>query len=141
MAEAPERKWLLDLLPHLLASQHHGELLLGLDLALYNKLYRAATRASSTPPSAPHQLRHGGASADALRNVGDLALQSRAAWASTSSVPVYRQPAPYLRHLTRLLVPPRALAAASPTKILGLIAEVLPLVGASPPAPKRRRKK
>ena len=70
------------------------------------------------PYATPHQLRHGGASADGLRQVSDQELMSRGTWASAKSLTRYRQPARYLRRLALLTPQQIASASAAPAMLV-----------------------
>ena len=102
----PRRQWLQRLAPHLHRLPQAQGLLLGLETARYNVLFKQARVWAHLWASSPHRLRHGGASADALLDGAakrtDLDIASRGRWQSLTSVRRYRQPAMYLRELARL---------------------------------------
>ena len=96
---------------------HQGLLILGAAAVEYERLYRESGQAAGLPHSTPHQMRHGGASADAITSSTDLTLTERGGWASTKSVRRYRQPAKYLRRLELLSPAQRQLAPLLPEAI------------------------
>ena len=110
----PRRAWLQTICPGILKLPHPNGLLLGVTTAEYNILFHRARDLADLFKSSPHRLRHGGASADALQDGNekrtDLDLATRGRWSSLSSVRRYRQPAQYLRELSRLSSHQHALA-------------------------------
>ena len=120
-ATHPARAWLQQLCPLLQAASAPGELLLQLTPAEYRRLYNVSRALAGLPPSTPHRLRHGGASADALQGATDTALADRGHWASLQSVRRYRQPTRYMRQLERLTRRQAVDARAAPSTILSLL--------------------
>ena len=110
----PARKWLNNVVGLLQSSPVDGTSLLGIDAKLYRRLFAATTAAAAVPRATPHQLRHGGASADALERLSDLEMLTRGGWRHVNSLRRYRLPAKYARRLALLTVEQRALAASTP---------------------------
>ena len=66
------------------------------------------------PVATPHQLRHEGASADAMLTLSDAETMNRGGLRDPRSLKRYRRPAKYVRRLELLSISQRALAAATP---------------------------
>ena len=66
------------------------DLLLAGDAGTYQRLYTESGEEAGLPRFTPHQLRHDGASADALKEQTNLTLTSRGGWAFTKSVERYQ---------------------------------------------------
>ena len=102
----PKRRWLQTLCAGISRLPHPEGLLLGLSTKRYYQLFNHARAAAALPASSPHRLRHGGASVDSLQQgdakLTDLDIASRGRWAALTSVRRYRQPATYLRELSKL---------------------------------------
>ena len=102
----PARAWLTDLLPSLVMLSRQSTTLLARSVQRYNQLFKLSRQLASLPPAAPHGLRHGGASADALltgeHRVDDLVMAKRGRWSSLTTVQIYRRPARYMRKLELL---------------------------------------
>jgi len=125
-ATDPRRAWLGSVCKALKAIRPQTQLLLNLSETRYVFLFHKARKLAGLPPSHPHRLRHGGASADGLlTSVSDATIQQRGAWSSPKSVMLYRQPARYLRELNRLSQSQRDLAATSCPEVLRLIVRFL----------------
>jgi len=129
----PARAWLTQLLPPITAQRHPSGSLLGLTQSTFVRLFHASRRAAKLPPSWPHRLQHGGASADALAGCSDLTIADRGRWASVASVRRYRRPGQYLRQLRLLSYAQFAEARAAPDLIVSIVKEAL--------LPTRKRKR
>ena len=96
------RGWLTKVASALKRSRRSEHLLFDLRPSeLRLSLSKACDRAG-TPRMVPHELRHTGASADAIAGGSELALQRQGRWASTQSVKRYMKPGRYLRRLASL---------------------------------------
>ena len=124
-ATNPARLWLASLCQCLWSSSSADGLLLGLTPAEYRRLFHAGRRLARLPPSTPHRLRHGGASADGALGVSDCTIADRGHWAAIASVRRYRTPARYLRQLELLSRRQRVDASAAPATIQHLVAHYL----------------
>ena len=84
-------------------ADHQRRDLLGTDSAVYKNLYALAGEQTHLPHSTPHQLRHGGASVDALEEpTYDAEMMDRGGWRNLKSIARYRRPSLYLRRLEQL---------------------------------------
>ena len=114
MGGTPLRRRLLDPICRALHSaKRSSQRLLEVEPAEYVKLFHCSRAEAKLPAAHLHQIRHGGASADALEDAGDLSIASRGRWASLTSVRRYRKPAVYLRQLHLLTAQQRNQAATS----------------------------
>ena len=95
-----------------------GELLFQMSQARFRTLFTSGRLAAGVSPAVPHQLRHGGASHDALSHVSDAEMLARGPWKSTSSLARYRRPARFVKALAELPPAQVHLALAAPTLIL-----------------------
>ena len=94
-----------------------GKLLL-VTLAQARADLSAAAQEANLDAVVPHQLRHGGASMDALALVSDAEMLARGPWSSPSSLVRYRRPAKYLRAVAQLSPEQTAAALTARTRIL-----------------------
>ena len=78
-----------------------GRTLLDLTPARYLELFHLSRQLANVVDAHPHQLRHGGASADALIKASDATLMDRGNWGSVKSILRYRKPARYIRCLSK----------------------------------------
>ena len=99
------RGWLVELCPLLLAVSKGSSSLLSLTARRYLELFHAARGLAAVEPGHPHQMRHGGASMDALNGATNTSLLDRSGWTSTKSIMRYRKPARYIKCLARLTRP------------------------------------
>ena len=113
-----QRSWLSAVCALMLRVPPHGPLLCQMTVARFNELFRAARYAARVVYATPHQLRHGGASMDALPLVSDAEMLARGPWSSPSSLVRYRRPAKYLRAVAQLSPEQTAAALTARTRIL-----------------------
>ena len=117
----PDRTWLSKLCPLLrLKRRSHDRGLLSMTLSDYNQMVALSSKLTGLAKMTPHQLRHGGASADALNGNSDMAIQERGNWASEKSVLRYRSAGRYLRSLNRLSNQQTLSAQSYPDQIVAL---------------------
>ena len=114
---ANARMWLNKICRPLLRMERKSLRLIDLDPAMYLKLFAHAAVAALGHVT-PHQLRHGGASADGAQMVSEAILMGRGKWADRRSVIRYMKPAVYVRRLARLSQPQRVLANDAPAQLL-----------------------
>ena len=96
-----------------------------MELSVYLKLAMYTTELTKLKPFTLHQLRHGGASADALHGCTDLSIQERGGWASIKSVMRYRSSGKYLRALRRLIDQQVRLAHNSQREFIRKVKDIL----------------
>ena len=120
-----ERKWLAQLAPLVKSFQPDDPRLLCLTPKRYADLFHLSRRLAGLDKSCLHRLRHGGVSADALKNLPDHVLQDRGFWKQASSVQTYRQSAMYLRALQKLTVKQLTEARVAPSFILKTVRQNL----------------
>ena len=137
----PARAWIAKLMPLLASSKHPGPLLLAVSQSLYDKIYKQAGVRAGLPPSTPHQMRHGGASVDAINSCSDMSLLERGRWASTMSLKRYRRPAKYLRRLALLSAAQKRSARTAPAEIMRLASGILGSASASSTKPSTHRRR
>ena len=101
------------------------EFLLGMTASRFQQLFRMSRMAAAQPAAHPHQLRHGGASADGLIGLGDASMLERGNWKSIRSISRYRQPSRYIRQLSILGPSQLVLAAQAPFLILAKVAALM----------------
>ena len=113
------RSWLSQLCPLLSRSRKEGDLtLLQLVGPMYVRLFHASGVLAACPRRVPHQLRHGGASADAIGGCSDLMITERGSWSSVKSVQRYRSEGRYMRALHQLTAVQLVEAERAPTEFL-----------------------
>lgn len=101
--EDSKRSWLQGMALLLLRQRNPANpLLFQVEHSLYARLFEQAGTTIGLPKATPYQLRHGGASADAIAKVGEVAIAERENWASMQSVQRYRAEGRYVRALRRL---------------------------------------
>ena len=100
-ATDPNRAWLQHLCPALKAMARTTPLLLDMTASTYLNLFRRAVKSVRGGHFHPHQLRHGGASADGALKVPELTMLMRGRWAARKSLLRYMRPAQYLRQLEK----------------------------------------
>ena len=100
-------------------------LLLGAAAKDWTKIYHLSRRLALLAPSAPHHLRHGGASADAIAKFTDLELMARGSWQSQKGILCYRHTGNYLRKLDLLNAGQLAQARSATSTILLLVRQAL----------------
>lgn len=90
-------------------------------------LFAESREATGLKKANPHQLRHGGASADAMQKPPppDLELMGRGDWSQPKSVKVYRRTGIYARRMQMLTPGQRATAATARHLILALFKQRL----------------
>ena len=115
-----DRAWLARLCQVVIRAPHRDASLLGLKPRRFLELFHLARAAAQVEPAHPHQLRHGGASADAMHGNTDAALMERGSWSSTRSVARYRKPARYIRLLSLLSASQRAQVKTAPVQIVDI---------------------
>ena len=93
----PNRAWLQELCPALKKMSRKNPLLLDMPVSTYLLLFRSAVKTLNEGHIHPHQLRHGGASADGALKVPELTMLMRGRWAARNSLLRYMKPAQYLR--------------------------------------------
>ncbi len=103
----------------------HHDTFLGLKPRRFLELFHLARATALVEPAHPHQLRHGGASADAMHGNTDAALMERGSWSSTRSVARYRKPARYIRLLSLLSASQRAQVKTAPVQIVEIAQALL----------------
>ena len=94
-------------------------------IAMQARLAKEETVFAKLDRAVPHQMRHGAASAYALRGASDATLLDRGGWGSVKSLRRYRKPARYIARLHLLRQEQLALAAAAPERIVTLIEKKL----------------
>eukprot|EP00928_Gymnodinium_smaydae_P087350 TRINITY_DN71625_c0_g1_i1.p1 TRINITY_DN71625_c0_g1~~TRINITY_DN71625_c0_g1_i1.p1 ORF type:complete len:1268 (-),score=122.33 TRINITY_DN71625_c0_g1_i1:277-3549(-) len=98
-----QRRWLNDVVAAFHRSTPSNSAILPVKLSTLSSVMKAARKRLGLPPAVPHQLRHGGASADvALEDLSLLEVQQRGCWTSAASVQRYSKPGRYLRALANL---------------------------------------
>ena len=97
----PNRAWLQELCPALKKMSRKTPLLLDMPVSTYLLLFRRAVKTLNEGHIHPHQLRHGGASADGALKVPELTMLMRGRWAARNSLLRYMKPAQYLRQLEK----------------------------------------
>ena len=101
-------------------------LLFGLSVAEYSRLFRRACIAAQVPDAVPHQLRHGGASADAAETtMTPDQIQGRGRWGHQKSVARYMKPGRYLRELSKSSAQQKDRASSLPNTLKHMIADRL----------------
>ena len=120
-----ERRWIQRLLPAFLNATRATKSLLGVTSSEYQQAFHSSRKLSALPSAGLHQLRHGGASMDALVGCSIAEIQSRGRWTSPNSVVRYKRTAPYLRRLETLSVEQMQTVERAPTELCALIIEGL----------------
>ena len=110
----PRRRWVSELAGLCALRRRGSQHLFTLSLREFENSLTILAEQAALPKRVPHQLRHGGASADAIDGLEDVPLQSRGRWASPKSVLRYRKPGRYLRELA--LLTPAQLRLARPAE-------------------------
>ena len=123
----PERMW-LEQLCHLLLQLPPCHHLLGLKPKRFLDLYHLSRDLGKVEQAHPHQLRHGGASMDAMAGRTDADLLDRGSWATQRSILRYRKPARYIRCLGLLSAEQVKLAKLCPRLIVEKVKALLLLV-------------
>jgi hypothetical protein len=123
----PERAWLKELLPLLRRRRPKQGLLFDITPNDWVSLFAESREATGLKKANPHQLRHGGASADAMQKPPppDLELMGRGDWSQPKSVKVYRRTGIYARRMQMLTPGQRATAATARHLILALFKQRL----------------
>ena len=120
IALAKPRSWLAQLCPILKRLAPNDPRLIPLTQKRYVSLFRRAFALANLPQCTPHQLRHGGASADGMLGFSDAEIMIKGGWRSPASIQRYRRPARYLRQLSALTPIQLSTARASPPAIIKL---------------------
>ena len=114
-----DREWIVKLMRPLAGMPRKMTKLLDMIVSRYHHLKALGRRLPGLGPAKPHQMRHGGASMDALTGcIQDLDMADRGRWKSLQSVRRYRKPAAYLRRLSSLSPEQRSLAIVAPGEIM-----------------------
>ena len=118
----PRRAWLGQVAAALYTRPRDGPMF-SVSLTQLETAFATAARALELPSRVPHQLRHGGPSADAATGVtSEFAIQVRGRWASQRSVARYMKAGRYSRMLAQLSSSQRAKA----TQAESVLARSLP---------------
>ena len=119
------RAWLRQVATLLASRPRRHNLLFGEASVRWSQLFNLSRQAAGLSNASPHQLRHGGASMDAVDQHTDLSIMARGNWKSPSAVQIYRRTGRYLR-LVNSLSPKQLIdASLAPTTIIELLRAAL----------------
>ena len=121
----PDRRWLIQLLPFARQLSQQSKLLFDMSYSRYLSLFHLARKLGKQERAHPHQLRHGGASADAMHGASDCSLMERGPWATVRGVARYRKPARYLHQLSLLSEADIRQARTSPRRIVDAVVAMM----------------
>ena len=119
------RAWLRQVATLLASRPRRQTLLFGEASAKWSQLFNLSRQAAGLSKASPHQLRHGGASMDAVDQHTDLSIMARGNWKSPGAVQIYRRTGRYLRLVNSLSPKQLNDAALAPTTIVELLRAAL----------------
>ena len=116
-----DREWICKLLPSFARMPRLDDNLLGVNAQVHKNIFHYSRELAAFPRAGLHQLRHGGASMDALAGCDVTGIQDRGRWTSAKSMERYKRTAPYLRKVQALSKSQLKTADEAPSLCLRMI--------------------